>query len=86
MLQWIIDRCEGRVDAVETPIGNLPNAADINTTDLDISDENLAALTSIDAEQWRAEMTAVGEYLDSYGDRLPAELKAQQQAIAAALK
>ena len=81
VLQWIIDRCEGRVDAVETPIGYLPDATDLNTTDLDISDENLAALTSIDVDQWRAEMQSVGEYLESYGDRLPDELKRQQQAV-----
>ncbi|HNP63131.1 MAG TPA: phosphoenolpyruvate carboxykinase (GTP), partial [Woeseiaceae bacterium] len=85
VLEWIIDRCENRVDAVDTPIGHLPNPADINTTDLDITAEALTALTSIDRDQWRAEMASIGEYLDSYGDRLPETLKKQQQAIAAAL-
>lgn len=85
VLQWIIERCENRVGANETPIGFLPNPADIDTTDLDISAENLAALTSIDIDQWRAEMKSVGEYLDSYGDRLPEALRQQQQAIAADL-
>jgi phosphoenolpyruvate carboxykinase (GTP) len=85
VLEWIIDRCENRVDAVETPIGFLPNPADIDTTDLNISAEALTALTSIDRAQWRAEMKSVGEYLDSYGERLPEALKKQQQAIAAAL-
>lgn len=85
VLQWIIDRCENRVDANETPIGYLPIPKDIDTTDLDISDEALAALTSIDRGQWRAEMASVGEYLDSYGDRLPKRLKEQQQMIAAEL-
>ena len=85
VLQWIIERCENRVDAIETPIGFLPNAADINTTDLDISAENLEALTSIDTDQWRAEMKSVGEYLESYGDRLPEALRQQQRSIAEAL-
>jgi len=85
VLQWIIDRCEGRVDANESPIGFLPNPADINTTDLDISPENLAALTSIDIEQWQSEMKSVGEYLETYGDRLPEALREQQQAIATEL-
>ena len=85
VLQWIIDRCEDRVDAVETPIGYLPNAADIDTTDLDITAENLEALTTIDHGQWRDEMQAVGEYLESYGDRLPTALKAQQERISAEL-
>ncbi len=85
VLEWIIERCEDRLGAVETPIGFLPNVSDLNTADLDISAENLEALTTIDVEQWRAEMDAVGEYLDSYGERLPAALKAEQLRITAEL-
>lgn len=86
VLEWIIDRCENRVGANETPIGYLPNPADIDISGLDISADALAALTSIDRDQWRAEMESVGEYLDSYGDRLPKALKQQQQSITAELK
>lgn len=82
VLCWIIDRCENRVGANETPIGFLPNPADIDTTDLDISDEAMKALISIDRDQWRTEIESVGEYLDSYGDRLPESLRQQQQQIA----
>jgi phosphoenolpyruvate carboxykinase (GTP) len=85
VLSWIIDRCENRVAANETPIGFLPNPDDINMTDLDINAENLQALTSIDTAQWQAEMKSVGEYLDSYGDRLPEALRQQQQSITKAL-
>lgn len=85
VLRWIIDRCEDRVDARESPIGFLPHAEDIDTRDLDISAETMQALTTIDTEQWRAEIASVGEYLDSYGDRLPAELKTEHQRVASAL-
>ena len=85
VLRWIIDRCEGRVAANETPIGYLPHPADIDTTDLDISDAAMTTLTSIDRDQWRAEMESIGEYLDTYGDRLPAALRQQQQDIVKAL-
>ena len=85
VLNWIIERCEHRVDAVETPIGFLPYPADIDTTDLDISPEALQALTSIDHDQWRAELKSIGEYLDTYGDRLPDALRRQQEMIAADL-
>jgi phosphoenolpyruvate carboxykinase (GTP) len=85
VLSWIIDRCENRVGANETPIGYLPKPQDINVTDLDISDENLQALTSIDIGQWQAEMESVGEYLDTYGDRLPEALRQQQRSILEAL-
>jgi phosphoenolpyruvate carboxykinase (GTP) len=80
-LRWIIERCEGRVDATETAIGYLPKSEDIDTAQLDISDETMRALTSIDKAQWLEEMSAIGEYLDSYGDRLPKALKAEQQKV-----
>ena len=41
----------------------------------------MQALTSIDTAQWLDEMSAIGEYLDSYGDRLPEALKAEQQKV-----
>jgi len=86
VLHWIIERCEGRVDAVETAVGFLPKADGINIDDLDISNDELRTLISIDATQWHKEIAAIGEYLDSYGDRLPAALRAEQQRIAAELK
>ncbi len=81
VLRWIIERCEGRVDATETAIGYLPKSGDIDTAQLDISDETMQALTSIDKAQWLEEMSAIGEYLDSYGDRLPEALRAEQQKV-----
>jgi phosphoenolpyruvate carboxykinase (GTP) len=85
VLEWIIERCEGRAGAHESPIGFLPNPEDLNTTDLDISPDTLEALTSINREQWREEMASIGEYLENYGDRLPEALRRQQRAIAAEL-
>ena len=81
VLRWIIDRCEGRVGAKRTPIGFLPEPDDIDTTDLDISESALAELTTIDNDKWLAEMRAVGEYLETYGDRLPEELVAEKQRV-----
>ena len=45
----------------------------------------MQALTSIDVAQWQDEMHAIGEYLDSYGERLPEALKAEQQKVVKAL-
>jgi phosphoenolpyruvate carboxykinase (GTP) len=85
VLRWIVDRCENRVDADETAIGYLPAAEDIDLTGLDVSDDELAQLLNVNRDQWRAELDEVGEYLDSYGDRLPEELRAEQQKVAEAL-
>jgi phosphoenolpyruvate carboxykinase (GTP) len=86
VLRWIIDRCEGRVGAKETPIGYLPEAADIDLSDLDVSAETMEALLTVNVEQWQAEMDSVGDYLQSFGERLPAELEAERQAVVSALK
>ena len=85
MLEWIIERCEGRAGAEETPIGFLPHVEDLNTDSLDIDRATLEELLTVDADQWRDEMASVLEYLESYGERLPDELVRQQKIIADAL-
>ena len=86
VLRWIIDRCKGVVEAKTTPIGYLPHAADIDTRDLDIQSSTLEKLVSIDESQWVSEMEAIGEYLQSYGERLPQELADEQARILGELK
>ena len=71
VLRWIIDRCENRVPAYTTAIGNLPNAKDIDISDLDISSEVLEELLSVENNEWLDEINSIGEYFKSYGDRLP---------------
>jgi phosphoenolpyruvate carboxykinase (GTP) len=86
VLQWIIERCEHRAGARETPIGFLPHPDDIDTQDLDISPETMELLTSIDTQQCRDEMISLGKYMESYGKRTPAELMRQQQIVLDALE
>lgn len=85
VLRWIIDRCEGRVDARDTPIGYLPAVQDIDTSGLDLATEVLETLLTVDMPQWRQEIEQVGVFLENYGDRVPAELIEQQDRIKAAL-
>lgn len=86
VLRWIIDRCENRVEARETPIGYLPEENGIDIVDLDLTADNMHALLSVDVDQWKLEMDSFGEYLQSYGDRLPAALKSEHEAVVSALK
>jgi len=85
VLQWIIERCEHRAGARETPIGFLPHPEDIDTMYLGISAATMELLTSVDAQEYRDEMVSLGEYLESYGKRTPAELMHQQQLVLEAL-
>jgi phosphoenolpyruvate carboxykinase (GTP) len=86
VLRWIIERCENRVGARETAIGNLPNAADIDTQGLDIDADAMAALLEVNVEQWDIEMASVADYLASYGKRLPQALTDEQERVTALLR
>ena len=85
VLEWIIKRCQGEVGIVETPIGRMPLPSDLNLDGIQVPAQAMAALLEVDQEAWKAEIAAIGEYLDSYGERTPAALKAEQQAVAADL-
>ncbi len=85
VLQWIIQRCKGEVGAKETAIGYLPNEHGLDIADLNIEPAVWESLTSINDDQWRQEMTEFGSYLDSFGDRLPPELRKQHQQVLSAL-
>ena len=76
VLDWIIDRCEGKVDAVETPIGYVPYAKDINLEGIEdeVSYETLEEILKVDKALWREEAKAIEEFYMQFGDRLPKEL------------
>ena len=81
VLRWIIDRCEGRVDALETPIGYLPKPGDIDVKGLDVSSRHAEPAARGRPEAWRAEMDSIGEYFAEFGDRVPKELHAEHQKV-----
>jgi phosphoenolpyruvate carboxykinase (GTP) len=82
VLEWMLKRVDGKVSTNETPIGHLPHASDLNIDGLNLDAESLNQLLAIDREGWYEEMEAVGEYLQSYGDRTPKTLIAEQEKIA----
>ncbi len=85
VLEWINDRCTGKVGAVSTPIGYLPSENSINLSGLEISARTIDALLEVDAPAWGAEMDEIRSYLAGYGDRLPSELLAVLNHVSSAL-
>ena len=77
VLNWILDRCEGKVGAEETAIGYVPNAEDINLTGLDFDLDVLKSILAVDKEAWKEEADGIAEFYKKFGDKLPEELKAQ---------
>ncbi|WP_085832138.1 phosphoenolpyruvate carboxykinase (GTP) [Clostridium merdae] len=76
VLDWIIARVEGKADAVETPIGFVPQAEDIDIAGLEdeISFETLRSILQVDKAQWVKEAEGIEEFYHKFGDKLPKEL------------
>ncbi|WP_454829301.1 phosphoenolpyruvate carboxykinase (GTP) [Pseudoxanthomonas wuyuanensis] len=85
VLEWMIKRVKGEAEAVETPIGHLPDADALNLQDLSLSEEARVKLFWFDQAGWQAEFDGIGEFLAEFGARTPQALKDEQQRIAALL-
>lgn len=81
VLMWILNRCEGEVDAVDTPIGYQPKTEDINVEGLSIDSDGLENLLSIDLNIWNDEVKEICEFYKKFGDRLPKELSTQLEKL-----
>lgn len=76
VLDWIIKRCDGNADAVETPIGYEPNPEDINLEGIadGITVDTVKGLLDVDKSLWKEEAAGIREFYKKFGDKLPAEL------------
>jgi phosphoenolpyruvate carboxykinase (GTP) len=71
VLKWIFERCDGKVHAVETPIGRLPEPADLDTKGLDLPAADIAKLLGVDVEGWLAEIPSIRGHFAKFGSHLP---------------
>ena len=85
VLDWILDRCEGKVEAEETAIGFVPKAEDINIEGLDIDVETVKGLLDVDADLWMEDAKGIEEFYAKFGDRLPAKLREELDGLKARL-
>lgn len=85
VLEWVIARSKGEAEVTETAIGGMPQVSDINIDGLDTDGATLEALLEVDTEAWSVEMQQIREYLETYGDRLPAQLIAELDGVVADL-
>ena len=84
VLEWMLKRCDGEVDAVETAIGYVPKAEDINLEGLDdFSIETLKGILEVDNAKWAKEAEGIEEFYKKFGDKLPAELRAELEGLKA---
>ena len=82
VIEWILGRCDGTADAVETPIGYLPKAEDINLEGLeDFTIEDLKGILAVDKKEWAGEAAEIEEFYKTFGDKLPAALREQLEIL-----
>jgi len=81
VLKWIFERCDNQAHAVDTPIGRLPEPADLDRKGLDLPAANLARLLSVDVEGWRAEVPLIEKHFAQFGEHLPQGLRNEVQGL-----
>ena len=75
VLKWIFERCDGTAHAADTPIGRLPEPADLDTSGLNLASEDLEKLLNVDVDGWLAEVPRIQEQFAKFGDHLPQGLR-----------
>jgi phosphoenolpyruvate carboxykinase (GTP) len=81
VLKWIVDRIEGRAEAVDTPIGRVPAPASLDLDGIDLPAEKLAELLTVDPETWIEEAALSARDLARLGDRLPQAILDEQARL-----
>ncbi len=79
VIEWICNRLDGTVDAVETPLGKVPAA--LNLDGIEVPEQDLKELFDVDPEAWAAEAELTEEFFNQFGDKVPAALRAELSAL-----
>ena len=86
VLMWILARCEGKVDAKETPIGYVPFVKDLDLEGLGLDEKVVEGLLDVDAKLWLEDVAGIREFYAQVGDRVPAALYDELNALETRLK
>lgn len=86
VLEWILKRCEGKVGAIESPIGYIPRSSDIRLNGTDLTPSDVKKLLYISKPQWRKEARKIRKFYKMFGETLPEELKNQLEKLEENLK
>lgn len=81
VVDWIIRRVAGEVSTVDSPIGRLPLVEDLNLDGIDVPAADLEELFSIDTDAWKTEADLTEEFYDTFGDKVPAALRAELASL-----
>jgi len=85
ILKWVVERVEGKGNAVETPVGFVPRAEDLDTEGLTEPIEDIQAALDVKPEEWRAELPLIEEWFEKIGE-VPTSLRDELDALAQRLR
>jgi phosphoenolpyruvate carboxykinase (GTP) len=85
VLEWVLGRVDGTLGARDTPIGFMPAPEDLDVGGLSLEPQALAELLSVDRAAWREEYASLARDFEQYGERLPAGLRRELEAVLARL-
>lgn len=86
VLKWIVERCHGEGSAVETPIGNLPDPDSLDISALGLAPEDVETLFEVNRDEWREEVEQQADYFQMFGDKLPAGIREELEALKSRLE
>jgi len=81
VLKWALDRIDGKVEAIDTPIGRVPTPGSLDTTNLDMSDEELNKALTVNVDEWKAEIPLIEEWFTKIGAALPSSMRDELDAL-----
>ncbi|MFH1777307.1 MAG: phosphoenolpyruvate carboxykinase (GTP) [Candidatus Omnitrophota bacterium] len=81
VLEWILDRCNNKISAKETPIGYVPYPENLDLTGLNISLKKVNKLLEVNVSDWKKELKGVKEFFEKFGRDLPQELWDEYQSL-----
>jgi phosphoenolpyruvate carboxykinase (GTP) len=82
VIKWVLDRCQGGGDAIETPIGAVPSPSAIDRRGIDLPDQALEELLRVDYAEWVDAVQGQQEFFARFGDRLPAAIRREHEDLA----
>jgi len=81
VLKWIVERVEGKVEGISTPIGVVPAIGDMDLGGLDVTESDVAEALRVDTAEWRAELPLIEEWFDFLGEKLPTSISDEFESL-----
>jgi phosphoenolpyruvate carboxykinase (GTP) len=81
VLKWMLDRIHGRANGRATPVGIVPDEAELDLKGLDLTKSAVRETLAINPAEWKAELESAAEFFEKIGSTMPKELKERRQAI-----